>query len=97
MKFIMRNRGLNNLHRCLLLQADLLAATNRKKLHQDVKAAYDKAIATAGKAGFVQDAALGNELAVEYFRNTEERFWAQLYLYHQACGLYYEWGCSRPG
>ena len=90
MKFIMRNRGLNNLHRYLLMQADLLAVTSKKQ-HREVKLAYDKAIATAGKAGFVQDAALGNELASQYFRSIGDEFWEEQYL-TRACELYYEWG-----
>ena len=90
MEFVMRGRGLNNLHRYLLMQADLLALTSRKR-DQDVKAAYDKGIATAGKAGFVQDAALGNELAFEYFRSIGDDYWAEQYL-TRACELYYEWG-----
>ena len=90
MKFIMRSRGLNNLHRYLLMQADLLAVTSKKR-HQDVKIAFDKAIAIAGKAGFVQDAALGNELAFEYFVSIHDDFWAGQYL-TRACKLYCEWG-----
>ena len=90
MKRIMQNRGLNNLHRYMLMQADLLAATNRRQ-QQDVKMAFDKAIATAGKAGFVQDAALGNELALEYFVSIGDGFWPAQYL-GRACELYYEWG-----
>ena len=92
MKFIMRNRGLNNLHRYLLMQAELLALTSKKR-HQNVKMAYDKAIATAGKAGFVQDAALANELAFEYFRSIGDEYWAGHYIV-RACELYHEWGAS---
>ena len=92
MKFIMRNRGLNNLHRYMLMQADLLAVTSKKR-QQDVKIAFDKAIATAGKAGFVQDAALGNELAFEYFVSIGDDFWPGHYL-TSACELYYEWGAK---
>ena len=92
MKFIMRSRGLNNLHRYLLMQADLLAATN-KQGSLAVKASYDKAIATAAKSGFIQDAALGNELAGEYFRRVGDDYWAEQYLI-RACELYYEWGAK---
>ena len=90
MKFIMRSRGLNNLHRYLLMQADLLAAT-RKKGCQTIKQSYDKAIATAAKSGFIHDAALGNELAGDYFRHVGDGYWADQYII-RACELYHEWG-----
>ena len=90
MKFIMRSRGLNNLHRYLLMQADLLAATSKRE-SQAVKVSYDKAIVTAAKSGFIQDAALGNELAGEYFRHVGDDYWAEQY-FIRACELYHEWG-----
>ena len=92
MKFIMRSRGLNNLHRYLLMQADLLAAT-RKKESQAIKLSYDKAIAKAAKSGFIQDAALGNELAGDYFLKIGDDYWAEQY-FARACELYHEWGAN---
>ena len=93
MKFIMRSRGLNNLHRYLLMQADLLSATCGKRGDHAVKVSYDKAIMTAAKSGFIQDAALGNELAGEYFRRIGDHYWAEQYLI-RACELYHEWGAK---
>ena len=89
MEVLMKTRGLNNLHRCLLMQAELLVCIKGKP--EDVKKAYDKAIATSGKAGFTHDTALGNELAGEYFLKVGDEFWAKEYL-TRACELYHEWG-----
>jgi hypothetical protein len=67
-KVMSSKRGLNNLHRYLLMQADMMtcSSSNSGKTQDTVKASFDKAITMAGKAGFRQDAALGNELAGEY-------------------------------
>ena len=92
MKYIMRSRGLNNLHRYLLMQADLLAASSTNEC-QTTKHSYDKAIATAAKSGFIHDAALGNELAGEYFRHVGDDYWAEQY-FIRACELYHEWGAQ---
>jgi len=59
-------RGGNNLHRYLLMQADLMAASG-KESEDSVKAAYDKAISTAARSGYIHETALANELAAEYF------------------------------
>ena len=87
----MSTRGLNNLHRYLIMQSDLLSSKRGKR--EDVKKAFDKAIATAGKAGFTQDAALANELAAEYFLKIKDDYWPNQYL-SRACELYNEWGAA---
>jgi hypothetical protein len=92
MEKIMRSRGLNNLHRYLLMQAELLACEKKRK-GSDIKRAYDKAIASAGKVGFTQDAALGNELAGEYFLTLGDEFWTKHY-FTRAHELYHEWGAK---
>jgi hypothetical protein len=96
-KVMSSKRGLNNLHRYLLMQADMMTCSSSKsnKTQDAAKAAFDKAIATAGKAGFRQDAALGNELAGEYLlTGTREgnQFWAEVYLYR----AYYLYMWRRP-
>jgi hypothetical protein len=91
MEKIMRSRGLNNLHRYLLMRAELLAC--EKKKSSDIKKAYEKAIASAGKVGFTQDAALGNELAGEYFLTLGDTFWTKHY-FTRAHELYQEWGAK---
>jgi histidine kinase len=94
-KVMSSKRGLNTLHRYLLMQADMMACSSSKsrKWQDTVKVAFDKAIAMAGKAGFRQDAALGNELAGEYLLTTKEdnTFWAAFY-FSRAYYLYMEWG-----
>jgi hypothetical protein len=96
-KVMSSKRGLNNLHRYLLMQADMMACSSSKsrKKQETVKVAFDKAIAMAGKAGFRQDAALGNELAGEYLLTTGEdgKFWAEFY-FSRAYDLYMEWGAK---
>lgn len=91
MKGLMQSRGLNNLHRCWLMEADY-AAAKRMDLRL-VKGAYDKAIAAAGKAGFRQDAALGNELAGEYFLSLGDDYWPRHY-FSKSHELYDEWGAK---
>ena len=91
MKGLMQSRGLNNLHRYWLMEADYAAA--KKKGSGEVKVAYDKAIAAAGKAGFRQDAALGNELAGEYFVSLGDDYWPGHY-FSKSHELYDEWGAK---
>jgi hypothetical protein len=97
-KVMSSKRGLNNLHRYLLMQADMMtcSSSNSGKTQDTVKASFDKAITMAGKAGFRQDAALGNELAGEYlFTGMIEgnMFWAEFY-FSRAYDLYMEWGAE---
>ena len=60
-----RTKGLNPLHKSLIMKADLLACNSRDV--QEVGRAYDQGIEAALKICFVQDAALASELAGEYF------------------------------
>ena len=111
MQSLMRTRGLNNLHRYLLMKADLLAcdAICKSKRKQgmwkqsrperafsasnteEVKRAFDRAISAAGKAGFRQDAALGSELAGEFFLAAGDFFWSKNY-FTRSLELYKDWG-----
>jgi hypothetical protein len=84
---MMRIRGLNNLHRYLLMQASVLSFEKK----ENAKEAFDKAIAAASRAGFIQDAALGNELAGEHCLRLNDDFWSGLY-FTRAYELYREWG-----
>ena len=90
MKWIMNQRGLNNLHRYILIQADLLSLEKHKNIEK-VKEWFDKGIAAAGRAGFTQDAAIGNELAGEYCLSMGDVFWASHY-FTRSYELYSEWG-----
>jgi tetratricopeptide (TPR) repeat protein len=87
MKQMMSTKGINTLHRYLLLKA-LVAAIKKKK---DTQLCFDKAILAAGKTGFTQDAALGNELAGEYFLSMDDEYWCTFY-FTRAYELYTEWG-----
>ena len=93
MKKIMMTRGLNNLHRYLLMEADIKACTLPKTKHQKVKEAFDKAISASGKAGFTQDTALASELAGEYFLRIGDKFWRNHY-FTRSYQLYDEWGAK---
>jgi hypothetical protein len=84
---MMRVRGLNNLHRYLLMRASVFSFQKKQK----AKEAFDKAIAAASRAGFTQDAALGNELAGEHCLRSNDDFWSRLY-FTRAYELYREWG-----
>ena len=89
MQNIMRKRGLNNLHRCQIMQAALAACESPTK--PGIRESFDSAISTARKAGFVQDAALCNELAGEHLLKIKDTDSAKHY-FSQAKMLYEEWG-----
>ena len=89
---IMKSRGLNNLHRYLLMKAHLEACLNPKG--KGIKDAFDRAITAASRAGFSQDAALANELAGEHFASIEDDdYWPNHY-FARAHSLYSEWGAK---
>jgi predicted ATPase len=81
--------NVNFSHKLLLLKAELeaLSQSDEKKVRQ----AYDRAIAAASRAGFLQDAALGNERAGLWFVNRSDDFWVKSYI-ERAYGLYSDWG-----
>jgi hypothetical protein len=91
MREITRKKGLNNLHRCYLMEADLLSC--QKTTVSNVKDEFDKAIVAAEKAGFMQDAALGNELAGEFCLRTGDDFRSRAY-FTNAQKLYKKWGAD---
>lgn len=78
------------LHRTQLLEAEEMTL-NKKMPESAVKAAFDKAISTASRAGFVPERALGNELCGKYFERRGDQDWAIHYL-GQALHFYREWG-----
>jgi hypothetical protein len=89
------NTGLNNLHRYYILQADYCAtvALTKQQKKQEVRKAFDLAISASSKAGFLQDAALANELCARYFIQREDLFWAKHYM-TSAYHLYSDWGAA---
>ena len=89
---IVKNRGLTVFNKYLLLQADF-ASTYKKLEVNKIKTLFEKAISSSTKAGYVQDAALGNELVGEYFLGKGDTFWAK-YHFSKAVELYRDWGAS---
>lgn len=80
--------SINNLHKFYILEADVNATLRiGKKNYQEL---YDHAISTSTKAGFLQDAALANELAGEHFLSEGDDFWARHYL-TRAYSMYLTW------
>ena len=73
------------------MKADILVLERRSK--HVIQEAFGKAIAVAGRSGFIQDAALGNELAGEFFFSTEDDYWARHY-FTRSVALYNEWGAK---
>jgi hypothetical protein len=63
------------------------------KSKEEVRKAFDQAISAASKTGFLQDAALANELCGEFFLKGEDLFWAKHYL-TSAYNLYCDWGAG---
>lgn len=71
-----------------LLDADIFACTSDN--HNDIQGHYDDAIASALDTGHIQFAALGSELAGEFFYNAAKEGLAEKYI-NDACALYKEW------
>lgn len=62
--------------------------------YRDIKAKFDEAIRDSQRSGFIQDAALANELCGEYMLTVEEEpddFWPKIYI-SKAHELYIQWG-----
>lgn len=85
-----RTKGLNPLHKSLIMKADLLACKGKDS--QEVARAFDQGIEAALKLCFVQDAALGSELAGEYFMSRDHD--KARHYFCQAQHLYNEWGAT---
>ena len=54
---------------------------------------YHQALSIASRSGFLQDAAIINELFAEFFLNRRKSPDDALYKMKASCGLYEEWGC----
>lgn len=81
----------NFLHKYLLVQADIARIYG-----QDLEAIdlYDKAIASAKENQFIQNEALGNELAAKFWLARGKEDFAQLYMQKAHYG-YQLWGAKR--
>eukprot|EP00526_Cylindrotheca_closterium_P003993 CAMPEP_0113607948 /NCGR_PEP_ID=MMETSP0017_2-20120614/3659_1 /TAXON_ID=2856 /ORGANISM="Cylindrotheca closterium" /LENGTH=1147 /DNA_ID=CAMNT_0000516591 /DNA_START=255 /DNA_END=3698 /DNA_ORIENTATION=- /assembly_acc=CAM_ASM_000147 len=82
------SKGTTPLFLLKLMDADILASTSDSL--DEVQGHYDTAIASALDSGHIQFAALGSELAGEYFYNAAKEGLAEKYI-NDACALYKEW------
>jgi len=94
MKFIRRWMKLGNVNiiHCLHLLEAELAVLNGKS-EKTVEDCYKSAIDIASKNQFIQDVALSNELASEYFDSRNKRSHSDYYL-KQAIECYSKWGAT---
>ena len=95
MKFIRRWMKLGNvdiIHCLHLLEAEL--AVLNSKSEKTVEDLYKSAIDIASKNQFIQDEALSNELASEYFGSRNERSQSSDYYLKQAIECYSKWGAT---
>eukprot|EP00536_Pseudo-nitzschia_multiseries_P018041 jgi/Psemu1/227578/e_gw1.2082.10.1 len=91
LRYFCRTRGQNVLHKCLLMEAEVLSleCLDSHKLGD----AYDEGILAAVEMGYIQDAALGSELAGASMIIIGETDRANQYL-GQACSLWLAYGAS---
>jgi predicted ATPase/signal transduction histidine kinase/DNA-binding NarL/FixJ family response regulator len=90
MKIWAKNSPDNFLHRYLLIQAEKARITG-----QEIEAMrlYDQAIQLAKEAEFVQNAALGNQLAAKFWLDNGKEEFSHIYI-KEAHYLYNQWGAS---
>jgi hypothetical protein len=84
--------AVNFYHRLLLLDAQYSSLSKRMK-SQTIKSNFEKAIHSAARGGFLQDHALANQLAGEYFLSKDLPVDAEYHL-SEAFSLYFEWGAQ---
>jgi len=95
---ISRTKGLNPLHKALIMKADLLACHTSDTVK--VSRVYDEGIGAAMKLGYVQDAALASEIAGEFFLSMFDHARARQYicqardLYQEVSLCLYLWWCN---
>ena len=80
----------NHQHRCELVAAEKYRVLEHKI---EAMAAYDRAIAHAGNNGFIQDAALANELAAKFYLEWSNPKFAAVYM-QEAYDCYSRWGAK---
>ncbi len=91
LRYLSKTRGKNVVHKCLIMEAEVMSLECRDK--QKLTNAYDEAIYEAVKMGYVQDAALGSELAGASMMALAETTRADHY-FGQACNLWEDYGAS---
>lgn len=91
MKGIIKTKGLNSVHKLILMEAEYKATFSKRSSMREIKDGFETAISSAARAGFMQDAALGNELAGTWFLRFGDIDWARYYL-TRAANCYADWG-----
>ena len=81
----------NFLHKYLLVSAEMARISNR---WQDAMELYDRAIESAKEHEFIQNEALGNELAAKFWLSRGKEDFAKLYMRKARQG-YQIWGAKR--
>ncbi|MGD1919429.1 MAG: AAA family ATPase, partial [Pleurocapsa sp.] len=81
----------NFLHKYLLIQAEIYRIEGQDLMAMEL---YDRAIASAGEHEFIQNEALGNELAAKFWTSRHKPDFARLYLKKAHYG-YQLWGAKR--
>ena len=80
----------------LLLQAEILGL-QKNRVVSKVREAYDKAIASSSRSGYIHNVALANEKAASFFESEEDSFWSEHYLEkaHENYTQWNAWGKVR--
>jgi hypothetical protein len=93
LKRLVKEKSMTSLHKYLLVSADYTATFNKKGNGSKIKIMFEKAISVASRSGFMQDAALANELCGLFFESCNDQVWARWYL-SRAAETYRDWGAS---
>ncbi|MGK7899775.1 MAG: AAA-like domain-containing protein, partial [Xenococcus sp. (in: cyanobacteria)] len=91
MKIWANNCPENFLHKYLLIEAEIARITGKNLEAMEL---YDRAVASAAENEFIQNEALGNELAAKFWLGKGKEEFAQLYLKKAHYG-YQLWGAKR--
>ena len=91
MKIWADNCSENFLHKYLLVEAEMARVSGKEIEAIDL---YDRAIASARENGYIQNEALGNELAAKFWLSKGKQEIAQLYMKKAHYG-YQLWGAKR--
>ena len=100
MKQWLTKRGaINIIHRFNIMQAQFAVCFRQQELRKEkIKTLFENAIVSATRAGFLNDAALVNDLAGEYMlsaaeKDADDAFWANHY-FTASYELYKSWGAK---
>lgn len=89
---MVKEKNVNCHHALQLIRAEFAALKAKSDDSvEDVRKLYDKAIASAARLGFLQDAALANQRAGFYMLKKDYQSWGEDYI-RKSHELYTEWG-----